>query len=270
MMPAARASDRAFAVTAHRPWPLPARPWIMSQSWHDLLFAHWPVDAALLRTRVPRTLPLDLFEGRAWVGIVPFWMTGVAPRGVPSIPPLSDFPELNVRTYVSLDGKPGVYFFSLDAAQRAAVAVARTVFRLPYFFAHMRVERDGDWIRYRSRRRGAGPPAAFEARYRPDGPARPAGPGTLEYFLAERYCLYTVDGRLRPRRLEIQHPPWMLQPAVLELHTSTMAEASGLPLPPVPPLLHFSKRQDMVAYWGELVEPVERLERLEAPEITDP
>ena len=239
----------------------------MSQSWHDLLFAHWPVDASLLRSLVPRTLPLDLFDGRAWVGVVPFRMTGVAPRGLPAFPPLSDFPELNVRTYVSLGGKPGVYFFSLDAAHRTAVAVARTVFGLPYFFAHMRVERDGEWIRYRSHRRGPGPPAVFEGRYRPDGPGRPPGPATLEHFLTERYCLYTVDGQLRPVRLEIQHPPWSLQPAVLELQTGTMAEAAGVPLPPIPPLLHFSKRQDMVAYWRELTGPVELAGGSEA---TDP
>lgn len=239
----------------------------MSQSWHDLLFAHWPVDVAQLRALVPRTLPLDLFEGRAWAGIVPFRMTGVAPRGVPACPPISDFPELNVRTYVSVDGKPGVHFFSLDAGHRLAVAAARTAFGLPYFFAGMRVDREGDWIRYRSRRHGAGPRALFEGRYRADGPARTPEPGSLDHFLTERYCLYTVDRRLRPVRLEIQHPPWQLQPAVLELQISTMAEAAGLTLPTTPPLLHFSERQDMVAYWRETLEDVERPQ---SPEITDP
>src|SRR5688572_10323597 len=96
--------------TAHRPWPMPTAPWIMTQTWHDLLFAHWAVDAAVLRTRVPAALDLDLFDNRAWVGIVPFRMTNVAPRGVPALPWLSAFPELNVRTYVIVGDRPGVFF----------------------------------------------------------------------------------------------------------------------------------------------------------------
>ena len=97
-------------ITAHRPWPLPRSPWLMTQSWHNLLFAHWPVDAQLLRAKVPAGLPLDLYDGQAWIGVVPFRMTNVAPRFVPSIPFISEFAELNVRTYVTVGGKPGVYF----------------------------------------------------------------------------------------------------------------------------------------------------------------
>ncbi len=118
---------------AHRPWPLPEGPWIMTQSWHDLLFAHWPVAADLLRARVPPGLELDLFERQAWLGVIPFHMTNVAPRGVPALPFVSAFPEINVRTYVRVGDKPGVYFFSLDAGNPLAVSVARGMFHLPYF-----------------------------------------------------------------------------------------------------------------------------------------
>jgi len=123
--------DSFLTDTAHRPWPLPERPWIMTQTWHDLLFAHWPVDKERLRAKLPPGIALDLFDGQAWLGVVPFRMSNVAPRGLPALPWVSAFPELNVRTYVTRDGKPGVYFFSLDAANPLAVQTARTLFHLP-------------------------------------------------------------------------------------------------------------------------------------------
>src|SRR5688572_14256597 len=167
---------------AHRPWPLPDGPWIMTQSWHDLLFAHWPVDARLVQERLPPGLPLDLFEGQAWLGVIPFHMTNVAPRGIPSIPFVSAFPELNVRTYVRLGGKPGIYFFSLDAGSPIAVTAARTLFHLPYFSATMEVETVDGEVRYSSKRntRMAGV-ADFAASYRPVGPVRLPMQGTLEH-----------------------------------------------------------------------------------------
>jgi uncharacterized protein len=200
--------------TAHRPWPMPDAPWIMTQSWHDLLFAHWPVSPDALRPMVPPQLPLDLFDNHAWIGIVPFHMTNVAPRGAPWWPVASAFPELNVRTYVDVGGKPGVYFFSLDAGSRLAVATARALFHLPYFSASMAVDYQGDTVHYTSRRRTDGPsPATLAIRYGPTGPARLPERGSLEYFLTERYCLYTLDRSAKVRRLEIHHPPWALQPS---------------------------------------------------------
>src|SRR6266404_1437981 len=114
--------------TAHRPWPLPSGPWVMAQSWHDLLFAHWPIAPEDMRPLIPAQLELDTFDGQCWVGVVPFWMSGVRARGFPAVPGMSCFPELNVRTYVVCGGKPGVYFFSLDAANRLAVRTARFLY----------------------------------------------------------------------------------------------------------------------------------------------
>ena len=234
---------------AHRPWPMPDSPWIMTQTWHDLLFAHWPVDVDDIRAKLPTGFGLDLFDHQAWVGVIPFHMTNVAPRGVPALPWVSAFPELNVRTYVTVEGKPGVFFFSLDAANPVAVGVARTLVHLPYFTASMKVEPREGWIHYSSRRTSdRAPGAELVARYRPAGPVAPPVHGTLEYFLTERYCLYTVDGAFRPYRLEIHHPPWPLQRAEAEITVNTMADAAGIRLPSMAPLLHFSKRQDMVAW----------------------
>lgn len=241
---------RILEETGHRPWPMPPGPWLMTQTWHDLLFAHWPVDTSGLRPLVPNAFELDLFEGQAWVGIVPFRMTNVAPRLVPALPWISAFPELNVRTYVRAGGKWGVYFFSLDASNPVAVGIARRLVHLPYFTASMTCEEQDGWIHYRSERSRRGARAAtLRARYRPTGPAQPPAEGTLEHFLTERYCLFTVDKSGRAYSLDIHHPPWPLQAADAQIETNTMAEASGIRLPSTQPLLHFSRRQDMVA-WG--------------------
>jgi hypothetical protein len=243
--------DRGILTdTAHRPWPMPASPWIMTQTWNDLLFAHWPVDANLIRARVPAAFALDRFDGEVWLGVVPFHMTNVTARGVPPIPWLSAFPELNVRTYVTVGGKPGVYFFSLDAARLAAVAAARAALNLPYFAARMITESDVRQVRYaserRSRRRAV--PARFQATFQGSGRPRPPAAGTLEHFLTERYCLYACGHHGRPYRLEIHHRAWPLEAAAADIEVNTMADAAGVPLPAMAPLLHFSRRQDMVCW----------------------
>ena len=242
--------DGILNVTAHRPWPLPPRAWVMTQTWNDLLFAHWPVDQAALRARIPASFELDLFDGQAWLGIVPFHMTNVAPRFVPALPWVSAFPELNVRTYVRVDDKPGVYFFSLDAGNPVAAGAARTLLNLPYFTADMTVTPAGAEIRYESRRQSE-PAAEFIGRYRGLGAHRAPAAGTLEYFLTERYCLYAVNHRHIAYRLDIHHPPWPLESAEAEITANTMAEAAGIPLPSMAPLLHFARRQDMVCWAPE-------------------
>jgi uncharacterized protein YqjF (DUF2071 family) len=220
------------------------RPWVMAQVWHDLLFAHWPIPVEAMRAAVPTSLELDLFDGRAWLGVVPFRMSGVRLRWMPALPWLSAFPELNVRTYVRLDDRPGVLFFSLDARNPLAVSIARSWFRLPYFRARMSCEREGEAIRYAHVRTHAGaPPAELVARYEPTGPVFQAQPGTLEHFLTERYCLYAAPDDRRVWRADIHHAPWPLQPAAATFERNTMAgRLTG------EPLLHFARRQDVVVW----------------------
>jgi len=235
--------------TAHRPWPLPAGPWVMTQAWHDLLFAHWRIDAAPLRPLIPGALQVDTFDGSAWIAVVPFRMSGVRLRATPSVPRLSAFPELNVRTYVTAVGKAGVWFFSLDAANAIAVRVARAWFHLPYFRARMTWVDHGGTIGYDNVRahRGA-PPAALRGTYRPVGEIFEPQPGTLEHFLTERYCLYAANSGGEILRGEIHHPPWRLQIAEAELSRNTMTESAGLALPDEKPLLHFARPQDVVVW----------------------
>ena len=238
--------QRTLDETEHRPWPLPEGPWLQGQTWCDLLFAHWRVPADRLRRVMPAALPLHLYDdGSAWLGITPFAVKGLRLRGTPPLPWVSHFPELNVRTYVELDGKPGIYFFSLDAGRRAAVIAARRLYRLPYFHARMRVQTVGARIDYESERiDSSGPPARFRGSYSPSGAATD---DQLARWLAERYCAYVVDEQQRPLRIDIHHPPWPLQPAVGELEAQGMADQIGIRLEGEP-LLHFSGRQDTLIW----------------------
>ena len=240
---------RSLEETAHRPWPVPTeRPWVMGQTWDDLLFAHWRVSAAAVREHVPAGLDVDEHDGSAWLGVTPFVITGLRARGMFPLPLVSSFLELNVRTYVTHDGKPGIWFFSLDASSQVAVAAARQLYRLPYFRAHITLRRRGDRIVYDSARDDG---RAFSGEYAAAGARFTAAPGSLEHFLVERYCLYAEDaGRLF--RADIHHRPWPLQPAEATIELNTMPPDS-LKLEGEP-LLHYSARQDVVIWALETVD----------------
>jgi uncharacterized protein YqjF (DUF2071 family) len=214
--------------------------------WLDLLFAHWRVDAAALRERIPPDLELDLFEGEAWLGIVPFTMTDVSARGLPAVPHFSAFPETNVRTYVRHRGLSGVWFLSLDADSWVTVLGARRVFHLPYAHARMRSTRRADGIAYHSVRDDRSVPAArFDARYRATGPPRAAEPGSFDAWATDRLRLFSADKRGRIWRAEIAHAPWPLQPAAGTIEANELAAVHGLELPAEPPRLLFAARQDV-------------------------
>jgi len=212
----------------------------MTQTWSDLLFAHWPIEVAQLRPLVPNLLPIDLYEGSAWVSITPFRVTQIRGRFLPPIPPFASFHELNVRTYVKIENKPGVFFFSLDASSLAAVMGARALYRLPYYHARTFVDLGEKETHYSSVRL-AGAEADFEVLYAPTSEIRTSQKGTLEHWLTERYCLYTESGGAL-FRAEIHHLPWPLQDAKAEIRVNTMAEAAGIELPEREPLLQFASK----------------------------
>lgn len=232
----------------HRPWPLPGGTWVMRMAWEHLGFLHWRVPERLIAARLPAGLEVDRFDGSAWLGIVPFVMNGVRLRGCPGIPTTGSFLELNLRTYVKRDGRPGVWFFSLDAASWLCVRAARIGFHLPYFDADMDVS-VGDDVAYRSRRVHAGaPPGRFRAVYRSTGDKFLSRPGTLEHWLAERYCLYSADARGNLFRGEIHHAPWPLQPASVEVRESSLETLIGADLAGPPESALFARRLDVVAW----------------------
>lgn len=231
----------ALKATSHRPWPLPDRPWFMTQTWRDLLFAHWPLSAELLRSYIPEPFEIDTFDDEAWIGVVPFYMTDITVRDLIPIPFMSEFTELNVRTYVVYEDKPGVFFFSLDASSRLAVWGARTFYHLPYFNAEMTVYQDGEALVYGSRRTHRGVPSAtFRGTYAPASDVYRAKAGTLEHWLTERYCLYTTDDDGRVLRGEIHHEQWPLQQATAKILDNRLMPAD-IELPDTEPLLHFSR-----------------------------
>ncbi len=253
-MQALRPQD-ILSRTEHRPYQLPKGPWVLFMSWRDLLFMHWRVPAEALWPFIPPALSLDTFEGGAWLGITPFRMRGTRPRYLPGVPPLSNFPELNVRTYVTAGGKPGIWFFSLDADNPVAVRMARATFSLPYYDARMSCRVSGDEVRYESVRthRGA-PQARFAGRYRPVGEPYNSSPGTLEHFLTERYCLYSArSGDVY--RGDIHHHPWPLQRAEAEIESLAMTEQIGVALPETGPILHFARRLDTLAWPPRRITP---------------
>lgn len=217
--------------------------------WRELLFAHWVVDPSVVRPLIPAGLQLDLFEDRCYVGAVPFLMERVTPHLVPPLPGLHAFPELNLRTYVTLGGKPGVWFFSLDAGQKLAVRVARRFFHLPYFDARFEIAVAGSQVNYssvRTHRRATA--AVFSATYQAAGPVYRSAAGSLDAWLTERYCLYSADTRRKIYRGEIDHQPWLLQKASASIHRNTLGDWLGIELNHPPAALHFAKLLDVRAW----------------------
>ena len=230
-------ADR-LAIT-ERPRGIP----VMHQNWGKLLFMHWRIPGEALRPLVPEGLTIDSFDGSAWIGVIPFTMWGIRgfPPLLPPVPGLSSLHELNVRTYVHLDGVPGVLFFSLDANSSIAVMTARTLFNLPYFNAEIKLDQQGQTIIYTSRRTETRTPAAqLDVTWKIGEPLPESAPGTLEFFLTERFCLYTArDNNLY--RARIHHPHWPLRRAELSSFNSTMIESHGLPTPQGDPVLHYAE-----------------------------
>jgi uncharacterized protein YqjF (DUF2071 family) len=228
--------------------PPPGRP-IMYQSWGGLLFMHWPVPAHSLRPLIPEPLAIDTYNGVAWIGITPFTTWGLRPVLLPAVPLLSESHEINVRTYVHLDGVPGVWFLSLDANNPLAVWGARLAFHLPYFTARMSIERQDRTINFASKRTHRHAPSAeFEASWTVGNMLPEPDPDSLDFFLIERYCLYAArkDELYRAR---IFHRPWPLHTVRLLTCRSTMIESQGLPSPEAEPLLHQQGDSLKVQIW---------------------
>jgi len=242
-------SPSTAGVSSHRQWPVPSRGWSMRMVWHDLCFLHWPVDAGELRKTLPSGLELDLYEDQAWVGVVPFRMSGVSARWLPNLPRVSAFPELNVRTYVVCDNKPGVWFHSLDATNPLAVRTARWTYNLRYMDAKIDFRDDGDWIHYASQRVHRDEPSAdLECRYRPVGDAITTEAGSLEHWLTARYCLCAASRKGRIFRGEVDHPPWEIREGEADITQNTMTDSIDVQLPDAKPLVHFARRTDVRAW----------------------
>ena len=216
------------------------------QKWRDLLFVHWSVDPTLLRKLVPSTLELDLFEDTAYVGVVPFAMFDVRPKWLPAAFAFN-FLETNLRTYVHHQGEPGVYFFSLEAASRLAVWAARTGWGLPYHYAKMRMEKEENTVTYHTQRSSQQAPI-FSAKYTIEDPIPPPEPGSLEFFLLERYYLFS-EHRGTLQKGQVYHTPYPAHTVTVHEIQDQLIHAAGLPQPQgPPPLAHYSPGVDVEVF----------------------
>lgn len=253
---------REFLVrTSHKPRPLPAGRWAMTQRWNDLLFAHWPIPVSLMERLLPEWLEPDTYDGSAWLGSVPFWLDRLKIRGVPPIPGLRNFPDLNLRTYVRdrFARTPGIYCFSIDSSNLLAVAMAHVVYHLPYKLAEMQMEpRAEREFAFYSRRRFTRGDVIFKARYRGLGPTYKTAeirPGSLEYFFSERNCVFSTNRAGEPIRANLHHVPWPLEEAEAEIERNDLARAVGIELPKMEPVLHYSRRLAVYVWPAELLRP---------------
>lgn len=220
----------------HRPWALPKLPWVMKQNWNNALFIHYPIRMEILRKLVPEVLPIDSYDGWGWIGLVPFNMEGVRFRGIPGA---SNFPELNVRTYVTINGKPGVYFFSLDASNLPMVILARKFCNLPYYHANVDIQRNKDSIIFNSHRK-LNTSLRLDCSYNTTPEPFLAEKGSFDEWLTERYCFYTINSKGRVLRCDILHRPWPLQRVQADIRKNTMLSSQGIIVEKVPPVLHYS------------------------------
>lgn len=243
-----------LGIHEHRPFPLPQSPWIMQQGWKDLLFIHYKIPYDIVRNLVPQELELDTYQGEAWISISPFKMRNVRMRWLPPIPTTYNFLELNLRTYVKLNGKPGIHFFSLDASSTLSVLGARASF-IPYFRADMSVK-DEDGFRFTSKRKGKNKtPAILDVAYQPVSAPYVSKKGSLEEWLVERYCLFQKAFKGKFIEIEIHHVPWALQRVDANITTNSLTEPFGFTIPEQEPLLHYSKYQLVLVWPLRLVEP---------------
>lgn len=244
-------SHESFQYLEHRPWPLPEVEWNWRQSWMDLAFIHYRVDSRAIAKFLPHNLTIQEHDGSAWVGVVPFKMSGVMRRPFPDMPGFSNFLELNVRTYVERDGKPGVWFFSLDTNSLPFVFGGRYVYGLPYHHARQRLTTDDVWQHFTSTRISSD--ASFDARYHPTGDLYFAEKGSFDHWATERYCLYSYSKRRGTERVDVHHAPWPLQRAEAEIRDIGILKAAGIDPLDSSPVCHFSRGVHVVSY------PIEKL-----------
>ncbi|MCQ6276307.1 DUF2071 domain-containing protein [Bacillus sp. V3B] len=235
---------------AHRPWPLPSKNWIMRQNWGHFLFVHWPIPLELLRPHIPSTLEIDTYNRSAWLGVVVFVMEGIYPRGLPPISLTPTFPEINVRTYVQYDGKPGVFFMSLDVGDWASYTIAKRWYHLPYQPADISFQKEEQTFHCQSiRKRSTNPPIAFQAKYTPISEVYFPKEGTLDHWLTERYCLFSSNNGSDIFCGEIHHRPWPLQKVEAEISRNTLLTPFKIDGTKVQPIYHFSKGVDAF-FWN--------------------
>ncbi|MGV3467279.1 MAG: YqjF family protein [Heyndrickxia sp.] len=233
----------------HRPFPLPSKKWIMRQAWRNVLFLHWPVPVEKLRPHIPSSLQIDTFKGSAWLGIILFVLEGIFPLGISSLSLTPSFPETNVRTYVKYNGKPGIYFMSIDVENWASLKIAKRWYRLPYHSAQIFYQKEGQNFNFHSIRKDNESPSIYlKGQYSPISEVYYAKEGTLDHWLTERYCLYSSNNVASIYCGDIHHQPWPLQKAEIDLVRNTLFTPFNFDFSKVKPIAHFSTGLDSLMW----------------------
>jgi uncharacterized protein YqjF (DUF2071 family) len=234
----------------HRPWPIISKNWIMRQSWSNVLFTHWPISAELLRPHIPRSLEIDTFDGTAWLGVVVFIMEGIYLRGLTALSVTPKFAEVNVRTYVQRNGKPGVYFMSLDVGDLASLMIAKRWYRLPYKAAQISLQKEDQTFLCKSlRKEKSNVPIGFHANYIPLSGVYLSKKELFDDWLTERYCFFSTDKRANIYCGEIHHQPWPLQKVDIEICKNSLFTPFQFDLSEEKMIAHFSKGLDSL-FWN--------------------
>jgi uncharacterized protein YqjF (DUF2071 family) len=234
----------------HRPWPIISQNWIIRQSWSNVLFIHWPISAELLRPHIPRSLEIDTFDGTAWMSVVVFVMEGIYLRGLSALSVTPKFAEINVRTYVHLDGKPGVYFMSLDVGDLASLMIAKRWYRLPYKAAQISFQKEGRTFLCQSLRKGkSNVPIGFHGNFIPLSGVYLSKKEMFDYWLTERYCFFSANKRGNIYGGEIHHQPWPLQKVEIEICRNSLFTPFQFDLSEEKTIAHFSKGLDTL-FWN--------------------
>lgn len=256
--------------TSQRPRPLPTGRWAMTQRWNDLLFVHWRVPPSAIAHLLPEGLQPDIFQGSAWLGVVPLWMDRFTFRGIPALPGMRSFPELHLRTYVrdQRTGTPGLYSFSIETGSLLSAAAVRFVFQMPCNWAEMLLnQRSEREFAFYSRRLFSSQPVIFNARYRGLGPTRRLAEirsGSLEYFLTERYCLFARNRAGQAVRANIHSVASPLEDAEAEIERNDLAATVGIEIPEQEPVLHYSRRLAVYVWPVFVSEPIRSAQRIPA------
>lgn len=232
-----------FPEVEHRPFPHSNVPWFMTQQWNNMAMFHWPIDTALLEKQIPEQLKIDTFDGVGWLSFAVFQVTHSRIRGFPKVPYFSTFIQINVRTYVTYNGVSGVYFFSLDANKWPIVFGAKVAMKLPYKLAQMTMKNEQTDMYFNSSRKktGSGSPA-FTCQYRPTSESFYPGANSLDYWLLERYCLWTTKGK-SVFRSDIHHDRWKVTQAKATIHENSIATFLPQSSFQTEPLLHFTNEK---------------------------
>lgn len=227
---------------------VPNERWIMIQTWKNLLFAHYPVPKSVLRPLLPSCFELDTYDSTAWISIVPFQMSTIHIHGLSKLPLSPTFDEINVRTYVNFGGKPGVYFFSLDANNKLAVFLANMSYNLPYMDAKIQFSKDDETVKFHSERTDSRvEKGVFSATYSPIGDVFTSIPGSLDYWLTERYVFFVIKKK-KIYEGNIYHQHWPLQHAKATIKTNTVARCVGIRIENSPAILHYCEKLDILAW----------------------